>query len=47
MLDDGQLDDSIFEEDEFPSDKNASEESVRRDATITQESQQRAKRLTH
>ena len=47
MVDDGHLDDSIFEEVGFPSDRNASGEMVRRNATISQESQQRAKWLTH
>ena len=43
VLDDGHLDDSIFEEVGFPMDINASGQNVRRDASITQESQQQAK----
>ena len=43
MLDDEHLDDSIFEEVGFPMDTNASGQNVRRDVSITQESQQRAK----
>ena len=38
MLDDRHLDDSIFEDFGFPMDANASGQSVRRDASISQES---------
>ena len=46
MLDDGHLDDSIFEEVGFPMDTNTSGQNARRDVSITQEPQQQAKWLT-
>ena len=46
ILDDGHLDDSIFDEVGFRMDTNASGQSVRRDVSITQESQQQAEWLT-
>ena len=42
MLDDGHLDYYIFQEAGISMDTNASGQNVRRDASITQESQQRA-----
>ena len=47
MMEDGHINDSVFEELGFPLDMNSGGGHVRRDATISQESQQRAKCLTH